>query len=136
MHLPVQLFAKIGMSNRIQRPGSVTDAHAEKVDPAVFGDDVTDVAAAGDNSRASGDRICTFRLTLPFRVVLGPSFTGTFPSPNPRLGTSSSAVEAAEFLQHDRAHCSSPGMVRGEEIADRRGDLVGVRLKRKVAGVE
>ena len=50
VRLAVQLFAKIGMGNRNQRLGAVMDAHAEKIDPAVFGHDVMDVAAAGDNS--------------------------------------------------------------------------------------
>jgi hypothetical protein len=35
-----------------------------------------------------------------------------------------------------RAHSNSPGLSGGKEVADRRGNLAGVCLKCKVAGVE
>src|SRR5215472_7510665 len=46
------------------------------------------------------------------------------------------AVEAAEFLQRDRTHGNSAVRSAGQEIADRRSDIVAVRLQRKVASVE
>src|SRR5215469_399798 len=48
------------------------------------------------------------------------------------------AVENGSFLTVAayRAHGNSPGLSGGKEVADRRGNLAGVCLKRKVAGVE
>jgi len=40
------------------------------------------------------------------------------------------AVEVAEFLQHDRAHGNRS--VSGEEVADHRGNFVGVRFEHEV----
>jgi hypothetical protein len=37
------------------------------------------------------------------------------------------AVEAAEFLQRDRAHGNSADLSGSEEVADRRGNFVGAK---------
>jgi hypothetical protein len=50
MRLSVQLLAEIGMGDRNQRPGSLVNTHAEKINPTVFGYDVVDVAATGNHA--------------------------------------------------------------------------------------
>ena len=49
MRLPIELLAKIRVSDRDQGLAPLMDAQTKKIDPAVFGHDVVHVAAARDD---------------------------------------------------------------------------------------